>query len=191
MSQTPNLYLALVHSPIVNKKGETITTSVTNMDLHDIARSCRTFGFKNYFIVTPLAAQHELLGKILGYWQTDTANTYNPDRFDALELIQVVSTLEDAVTKITAIEGKAPLVATTQAKNDHPNGNCSQLVELAKTKQQSILLVLGTGWGLHPDLVNKANFMLDPIPGAADYNHLSVRSAAAIYTSRLSGVILP
>ncbi len=191
MSTHPTLYLALVHFPIVNKKGDTITTSVTNMDLHDIARSCRTFGFKNYFIVTPIVAQHELLGKILGYWQTDTANTYNPDRFDALELIQVVPALEDAVTKITTLEGKAPLVATTQAKNDHPHGNCQQLVELAKSKQQPILLVLGTGWGLHPDLVNKASFMLDPIPGAADYNHLSVRSAAAIYTSRLSGVILP
>lgn len=191
MNQLPSLYLALVHSPIVNKRGETITTSVTNMDLHDIARSCRTFGFKNYFIVTPITAQHELLSKILGFWQTDTANVYNPDRFDALEMIQVVLTLEDAIKKIITLEGKTPLVATTQAKNDHPSGNCQQLVELAKLQQQAVLLVLGTGWGLHPDLVNKANFMLAPIPGAADYNHLSVRSAAAIYTSRLSGVILP
>lgn len=191
MSNMPSLYLALVHHPIVNKRGETITTSVTNMDLHDIARSCRTFGFKNYFIVTPIIAQHELLGKILGHWQTDTANQYNPDRFDALELIQVVSSLELAVQQITAIEGREPLVATTQAKTEQPSGDCQQLLKLAQTQQQAILLVLGTGWGLHADVINKANFRLAPIPAAADYNHLSVRSAAAIYTSRLSGVILP
>lgn len=186
-----SLYLVLVHHPIVNKRGETITTSVTNLDLHDIARSCKTFGFKQYFVVTPIVAQHELIKRILGYWKTDDANEYNPDRFNALDLIRLVSTLEESITAITQNEGIAPLVATTQAKNDNPTGNCQALIEKAKSLGRPILLVLGTGWGLHSDVVNKSDFQLDPIPGAADYNHLSVRSAAAIYTSRLSNVILP
>lgn len=161
------------------------------MDLHDIARSCKTFGFKNYFIITPIVAQHGLLDKILSYWQTDSANEYNPDRQDALELIKLESNLEAAVARITALEGIEPIVATTQAKNDNPSGNCQKLLGLATLEKKPILLVLGTGWGLHPDIVNKAHFKLAPIPGAKDYNHLSVRSAAAIYTSRLSNVILP
>jgi len=185
------LYLALVHHPIVNKRGELITTSVTNLDLHDIARSCKTFGFKHYFVVTPIQAQHELIHKILGYWKTDTANEYNPDRFDALDLIKVVSSLDEAIAAISSAEQAQPLVATTQAQNDNPTGNCQALLTLAKSENKPILLVLGTGWGLHADIVHKAHFRLDPIPGAKDYNHLSVRSAAAIYTSHLSSVILP
>ena len=61
------IYLGLVHHPIKNKKDELVTTSVTNLDIHDIARSCRTFGVQKYFIITPLVAQHELVGLILGH----------------------------------------------------------------------------------------------------------------------------
>jgi len=186
-----SLYLVLVHHPIINKRGETITTSVTNLDLHDIARSCKTFGFKQYFVVTPILAQHELIQKILSYWKTDTANEYNPDRFNALDLIRVENSLEDTLATITQNEGVAPIVAATHAKSVNASGNCQDLLKLADTEKKPILLVLGTGWGLHPDVINKSTFRLDPIPGAKDYNHLSVRSAAAIYTSRLSSVILP
>lgn len=188
---TTSLYLALVHHPIVNKRGDLITTSVTNLDLHDIARSCKTFGFKQYFVVTPIEPQAELVKKILGYWDTDTANDYNPDRTDALGLIRVAATLENAIEGIEAVEKIRPILATTQAKCDGPSGNCAALLNLAKLQNRPILLVLGTGWGLHNSIIEKSDFKLDPIPGFGDYNHLSVRSAAAIYTSRLSQVILP
>ena len=62
-----SIYLGLVHHPINNKRGDVVTTSVTNLDIHDIARSCRTFGMKKYFIVTPLKAQHGLVKRILGH----------------------------------------------------------------------------------------------------------------------------
>lgn len=51
------LFLGLVHYPIKNKSGEIITTSVTNMDIHDISRSCRTFGVERYYIISPLKAK--------------------------------------------------------------------------------------------------------------------------------------
>jgi len=54
-----NLYVALVHYPVVNKNGETLTTSLTNLDIHDIARVCRSYGLGGYTIVTPLADQRE------------------------------------------------------------------------------------------------------------------------------------
>jgi hypothetical protein len=47
-------YLGLVHHPIKNKRGDVVTTSVTNLDIHDIARSARTFGFDGYYIITPV-----------------------------------------------------------------------------------------------------------------------------------------
>jgi hypothetical protein len=50
-----------------------------------------------------------------------------------------------------------------------------------------ILLLFGTGWGLSDSLTNEADFKLEPIFGKAldGYNHLSVRSAVAIYCDRL------
>ncbi|MCP4687771.1 MAG: RNA methyltransferase, partial [Desulfobacterales bacterium] len=36
---TPNLHLALLHYPVVNKNGEPVASAVTNLDLHDISRA--------------------------------------------------------------------------------------------------------------------------------------------------------
>jgi hypothetical protein len=49
------------------------------------------------------------------------------------------------------------------------------------------LLALGTAWGLSEDFIAEADHVLDPILGDTDYNHLSVRSAAAIMLDRLMG----
>ena len=83
------MYLGLVHHPIVDKRGDTVTTSVTNLDIHDIARSARTFGFDGYFIVTPIEKQHQLVKTILDHWNTDHGTAYNPDRKDALSFIRI------------------------------------------------------------------------------------------------------
>ena len=51
-----------------------------------------------------------------------------------------------------------------------------------------VLLVLGTGWGLAPEVVAGADALLEPIHATAGgYNHLSVRSACAIALDRLRG----
>jgi hypothetical protein len=181
-------YLALVHHPIINKRAETITTSVTNLDIHDIARTCKTFGFTYYFIVTPLEAQQELVERILSHWQTDGANDYNPDRSNALSLIKVVPSLESAEQFIRDFEGHNPLRVVTQAKASRETRSCLQLKDLSSESLRPILLVLGTGWGLHSSIVVNADVLLNPIPGVNEegYNHLSVRSAAAIYASMIA-----
>ena len=49
------------------------------------------------------------------------------------------------------------------------------------------LLVLGTGWGLTNEVMSACSYVLRPIYGAGEYNHLSVRSAASIMFDRLLG----
>src|SRR5690606_21592615 len=53
----------------------------------------------------------------------------------------------------------------------------------------SVLLVFGTGWGLAPEVTERASVRLQPIasPREDGYNHLSVRAAAAIVFDRLLG----
>src|SRR5690606_16528271 len=48
-----------------------------------------------------------------------------------------------------------------------------------------VLVLFGTGYGLAPAALALADVVLTPIHGASDYNHLSVRSAAAIALDRL------
>lgn len=183
------LYLGLVHHPIKNKLGELVTTSVTNLDIHDIARSCRTFGVKKYFIITPFTEQKKLVDSILGHWEQDKANAYNPDRQDALSIARAVESIEMAIAQITEIEGQVPLIAMTGANFDSFDGDVSQLTKKIKESNMPCFLLFGTGWGLHPIALEKADFRLSPIisKNSDGYNHLSVRSAVAIYLDRLFG----
>lgn len=54
------VYIGLVHHPIYNKKGEIVTTAVTNYDIHDICRTGRTYEVKRYFLIHPLESQVSL-----------------------------------------------------------------------------------------------------------------------------------
>ncbi len=182
-----SLYVGLVHGPVRDKAGSEVTTSVTNLDIHDIARTCRTFGVACYFIITPLQIQHELVNRILGHWESDKGSLYNPDRSDALATTTLVKTILDAQSAIEASEGKKPLLVVTgaQLKGD---GDESRLAQQAILDQRPILLLFGTGWGLLASTTDQADFRLGPITSCArdDYNHLSVRSAVAIYVDRLA-----
>lgn len=181
-------YIGLVHHPIINKRGDIVTTSVTNLDIHDIARSARTFGFSGYMIVTPIVKQKTLVNQILGHWDTDHGNAYNPDRKDALSFTQVVDTIEEGIKKITELEGVEPLVVVTGANFKEYSGKENELCIKASVDKRPIFLLFGTGWGLHASVTDRADFKLEPIFGSSEdgYNHLSVRSAVAIYGDRIS-----
>jgi len=195
INDRPRMYLGLVHHPINNKRGEVVTTSVTNLDIHDISRSCRTFGIKEYFLITPLKAQQELLSRILGHWNEDKSSVYNPDRSDALSIARGVCSIEEAKGQILEREKKEGLeandvcVVVTGANFKSYDGLTHQLKEKMKIDKRPILLLFGTGWGLTAPVVEGADFRLEPIFGASQdgYNHLSVRSAVAIYLDRILG----
>src|SRR6476660_4261059 len=122
MKLPSNFYIGLVHGPILSKEGKEITTSVTNLDIHDIARTARTFGFKRYFLITPIKNQQQMVNKILGFWEADSGLIYNPDRKNALAEAQVIDSIEDAITEITRIEGKEPCVVVTGANFEKYEG---------------------------------------------------------------------
>jgi hypothetical protein len=53
------------------------------------------------------------------------------------------------------------------------------------------LILLGTGWGLTEAVIAESDYVLEPVAAVSDYNHLSVRSAAAIILDRLLGETFP
>lgn len=188
MNSLPNFYIGLVHGPIRSKDGQEITTSVTNLDIHDISRSARTFGFKKYFLITPIKNQQVMVKKILGFWESDNGLIYNPDRKEALAEATVVDQIQDAIQEITQLEGVAPLVVVTGANFEKYEGKEPELIKTIRALNRPMLLLFGTGWGLTQSVTDAADFRLEPIFGSAQdgYNHLSVRSAVAIYCDRLA-----
>ncbi|MBU1182761.1 MAG: RNA methyltransferase, partial [Proteobacteria bacterium] len=96
--------MALVHYPVINKSGDIITSAVTNLDLHDMARAAKTYGVKQLYVVTPLADQKELTRKIISHWTSGTGSTFNPKRRQALELITIKDSIDDVLQEICSAE---------------------------------------------------------------------------------------
>ncbi len=176
---------ALVHHPCLDKNGQVFTTSITNLDVHDIARSSKTYGIEAYYLVTPITAQQEMARAITGYWAGEAGMRRNATRTDALSIVDVVDALEDAVVKETAIVGERPLVIVTSAKIGPRPVVTYAAMRARLSGAAAAMIVFGTGHGLAPSITDAADYMLAPLPGKDGYNHLSVRSAAAIIIDRL------
>ncbi len=175
--------LALVHDPVLDRRGDVVTSAVTNLDLHDIARTSRTYGLKSFYVVTPLQEQRKLVERILGHWE-GYGRTYNPIRSEALQMVRTVDSLDEAISHRRKEAGEDPLPVLTGAgrKDGISFGQCRSL-----SNEYPLLLVFGTGWGLAPSVFERGWPVLEPVKGAGDYNHLPVRAAAAIVLDRLFG----
>ncbi|MFP4109275.1 MAG: RNA methyltransferase, partial [Desulfonatronovibrio sp.] len=179
-----NLYLALVHSPVLNKEGKQSTTSLTNLDIHDIARLCETFGLGGYHICTPLKDQQKLAARLISHWTTGAGGKGNPDRAAALSGIRVSANLEEAVSGIETQSGAAPFIIATSAQG---TGNITFGKVRAQLEQGPVLIVLGTGYGLSQEILSRADATLRPLRYLSTFNHLSVRSAASMMVDRIIG----
>ncbi len=178
------LSIALIHHPVLDREGAIVTTAMTNLDLHDMSRSARTFGAERFFIVHPIEAQRELALRIVSHWVDGSGRRRIPDRATALEIVSVVPTLADALTEL----GGDPEVWTTAAKARGGDVlDWSAARARLEAASRPVVILFGTGWGLAPELLERADARLCPVAGAGEYNHLSVRAACAITLDRLRG----
>jgi hypothetical protein len=183
-----NLAIALVHYPVYNKHHEVVTSALTNLDQHDIARSSKTFGLDRFYIVTPSDEQRKLAERISGHWQQGWGADYNPDRRQALDIVRVVASIAAAVADFQSEFNKPVKIAITGAAQRSGSVAMRTFRELLAETNQPYMLLLGTGWGLTDECFVSADIILEPIAGNGIYNHLSVRSAAAIMLDRLRGI---
>ena len=185
-SSGPNLHLALVHYPVTNKNGDVIASAVTNLDLHDIARAARTYGVKSFYVVTPLEDQITLVHQLISHWINGAGAAYNPKRRQALELIRIKRTLKEVIADIRSMPNSVgdPRTVVTSAATQRTAVSYTDLRRML-CDGHPYLLVFGTAWGLAESLITSADLALAPVKGTTPYNHLSVRSAAAIVLDRL------
>lgn len=176
--------LALVHYPVLDKRGEVVTTALTNLDLHDLARTAMTFGLQKLYVVTPVGEQQRLAEKIREHWCRGYGAEYNPLRKEALSLVEITSSLDEALELWQELCGEEvhPVLTGASVRDGVSFRSCRKLAT-----EHHLMLIFGTGWGLAPELFTRGRQALEPIEGMGTYNHLPVRSAAAIVMERLYG----
>jgi hypothetical protein len=181
-----DLSVVLLHDQMVDRQGHHVTTSITLIDVHDIARSARTYGLTNYFISHPSPHLRGLVRTMQIHWDEGFGATYNPNRKEALARVELVCTLDEAIAKIDLRTGKLPKLIATSAKGGGRRVTFSEMRRELHDTEDPYLLMLGTGWGMSDELLARADLFLEPVYGPTNYNHLSVRSACAIMLDRLA-----
>ncbi len=183
-----NLYVGLLHFPMRNRRGEIVATSTTSMDVHDIARSARTYGVARYFVVTPLPSQKAIAWRIRGFWTEGERAAEASRRGEAMEYVVVAEDLEETLAWIEAAEGVRPLLVATSARaTEKAEISFRELRRRLRTDPGPVYILLGTGWGMSDELIEACDVILPPVMKDSDFNHLSVRAAAAIVLDRVAG----
>ena len=181
------LYVGLVHYPVYNKHQETIASAITPVDIHDFARLGKTYGIEGFFVITPLEDQQALADRILRHWISGFGARYNRHRKEALSLVSVASSLDVAVKEVRDRAGDTVTVVATDAGLQENRAMSYEALRRLVVSNEVVLLLFGTAWGLHEEILERVDHVLDPISGRTGYNHLSVRTAGAIILDRLMG----
>jgi len=188
------VYCALVHYPVRDRDGQPATAAVTNIDVHDLARSAHTFGLRGMYVVTPIDAQRALVERILEHWRSGAGKRRMPARSEALASCRVADSIAAVRASIERTHGQAPRVIVTAARSDAQDAQGAAAVSSFAALRAELagshgpwLILFGTGHGLADEVLRAADVLLEPVHGVANYNHLSVRAAAAIIFDRLFG----
>jgi hypothetical protein len=179
------LFVALLHHPVLDRRGKTVTAAITSLDLHDLARTARTFGVNAVFLVHPVRDQRDFAERVLDHWRLGYGREFDSRRREALELMRVVAGLDEATAAIEKSAGRRPILVYTSARAQAGISFAELRKRLDTPDEAPILIMLGTGFGLAPAMMEQADLVLEPIAGVDGYNHLPVRAAAAIILDRL------
>ncbi len=180
-----NVFIALLHYPAMDREGKIIVTSFTTMDLHDIARPARAYEINKFYIVQPIDAQRMVIQRQINYWLSEEGKKSNPTRYEVVQLVRLAYTLDEVIEDIEKERGRRPLLVGTDARTYPNTVKYSWLRKEIEKRDRDWLILFGTAHGIPPDLMNTFDYILEPIYGAGDWNHLSVRNAVAIILDRL------
>lgn len=181
-----DLSIALLHEGMVSRDGSIVTTSLTMIDVHDIARSAVTYGVRTVYIVHPSPHLRSLARTLTSHWTSGYGSTYNPNRREALGGVSVVASIDEMLLDLAdRSSGRSPRLMATSAKGGGDRIAFGKVLPLMNKEENPYVLMLGTGHGMSEALLARADYYIEPINGPTPYNHLSVRSACAIMLDRL------
>lgn len=184
----PRLAIGLVHYPVRDKFGKTVATSVTNFDIHDIARAARVYGVEKYYIIHPMQDQLMFVDRVLDHWRTGQGASFNPKRKMALERVKAIESVEKALQD-WGVEDCLTISTSARPEEGQKNYTFNNLRHEMHVARKPVFMLFGTGFGMTEDLIKSCSGVLESIRGAPpdDYRHLSVRSAVSICLDRVMG----
>ncbi|HIC98042.1 MAG TPA: RNA methyltransferase [Aquificaceae bacterium] len=180
-----NVSIVLLHYPAMDREGKVIVTSFTTMDLHDIARPARAYEINTFYIVQPIDAQRLVIKRQLDYWLSEEGRRANPTRYEVVKLVKLKYALDEVIEEFERERGRKPVIVGTDAREYPDAVSYDYLRKEIFKRDREFLIVFGTGYGIPPDMMRTFDLILEPIRGAGDWNHLSVRNAVAIILDRL------
>ncbi len=184
-----SLNIALVHYPVRDKFGRVVNTSITNFDIHDLARAARTYGVERYYLVAPVDSQRDFVQRVISHWSEGPGQDLNITRKEALEIVRLVRDLNEVAEDLSQETGSEPLFVATSAKQ---LPICTSYADLRRRIENEpdthFCILFGTGYGLDTSVISEIDLMLPPILGPTTWNHLSVRSACSVILDRLRGL---
>lgn len=177
------LDLALVHHPVLNRKGETIASTVDEMDVFDACRLSLVYPVRYLWLVTPVPAQRALVDRLLAHGRSPTRLQEGRPRFEA---VAGVASLQDAIDDAESAMGCRPTTVATSAQP--PTSRLALTFDRARERLhggESMMLLVGKAWGLAPEVLGDADEWLEPIRGGMGFDHFPVRGAIAVLLDRL------
>ena len=181
-----DVFTALVHYPVYNKNRDVVASALTTIDMHDLARLAATYGASGVYLVTPLEDQRRVAEQMIEHWCHGAGAVYNETRRRALDLVKLAGNVAEAVFDVTQACGRRPLIVGTSAQGGDRRISFSAMAETIRGPHP-VLILFGTAWGLTEQALEECDLLMEPVRGAGDYNHLSVRAAAGIVMDRLLG----
>jgi hypothetical protein len=177
------LSVALVHHPVVDRRGDEITSTVDHLDVMDGSRLSLTYPLQRLWVVNHVSAQRALVERLIRH------GTQAADRDEARGAFSKTAWAADLEAVVAEHErelGMRPTLVATSARSSPRDVGLAAVRERLHGGEPMLLLV-GKAWGLAPRLLDAADLRLAPIDAGTGFNHLSVRSAMAILIDRLLG----
>lgn len=171
---------------MLNRLGEVISSTVDSFDFFDASRLALTYGVDRMYIVHPEPAQQALVSRLIAHGQAQGRQDAQRGHF---EHSVGVHDLQAAIDDVQARCQCRPKVVATTARSGPPKVGLGSLRD-SLSPQRPQLWLIGKAWGMTQAVIDGADCVAASIDTGTGYNHLSVRSALAIYIDRMLGAPL-
>ncbi|CAM2061266.1 tRNA (guanine-N(1)-)-methyltransferase [Desulfovibrionales bacterium] len=187
-----NLHVFLIHYQVQDDCEKNMPLFLTNLDVHDIITFIDIYELGGYWLVMPIENQQQFAQRLLDNWTASLAGIRNHDYTVPLSRLHVAPDIGVAMAGVVEAAGERPLVVATGASVGRKDWRGTMLTPTGlrcELERRPVALFLGMGSGLARSVLAGADEFLAPVRGLRTYNHLSVRSAAAIIIDRILGDI--
>ena len=123
---------------------------------------------------------------MIDHWRIGYGRSFDSRRVEALDLIEVVAGLDEAVAAAERAAGRRPEIVHTSARETQGMSFAAMRERMAARDAAPVLICLAPASGSRRRR-ERADLALEAIRGVGEYNHLSVRAAASIILDRLRG----